>query len=128
MSENAVCVIQKSGDGNSFICLKKAPQKTNIPSCAHEGIFIAQRRCLHKPVKTPSFLHALLSLKAKLSELHLLDELHATSDGCLIHRNELMVALRQSLVETLDHVIYRSYRTHLQQAAEDEHVEHLGVA
>ena len=107
---------------------QKSPQKTNIPSWAHEGIFIGQRRYLHKPVKIPSFLHALLSLKAKLSELHLLYEFHATSDGCLIHRYELVMALRQSLVETLDHVIYRSYRTHLQQAAEDEHVEHLRVA
>lgn len=128
MSENAVCVSQKSDGGNTSICLRKVPQKRIYLHVPMKVIFIAQRRCLHKPVKTPPFLHALLSLKAKLSELHLLDELHATSDGCLIHRNELMVALRQSLVETLDHVIYRSYRTHLEQTAEDEHVEHLRVA
>ena len=74
------------------------------------------------------FIRRCAELHFSAAGLYLLDELHATSDGCLIHRNELMVALRQSLVETLDHVIYRSYRTHLQQAAEDEHVEHLRVA
>ena len=59
--------------------------------------------------------------------LYFFNNLSTFLKGFHIQRNQTVMALRQSLIESLLHTLVAHYRSHLEQSAQHNHVEHLTI-
>ena len=60
--------------------------------------------------------------------IFLLNQFHPFADSFFVHGDEFVVTFWQGFVQPLDYVLYCGYGAYLEKTAENEHVEHLGVA
>ena len=72
-------------------------------------------------------LESLPCLSCLELDLLLLDDLHTLAHGLHVERNELVVALRERLEESLVQALGAHNGANLEQTAQNDHVEHLGV-